>query len=181
MAHDIRGFFCVSWLKGFGIGRCGLQIYDPMSQEGHVRKKGVVSVFRTIFNTSNKGIANHHIDKRKLIQLIKPEFLFNSYVSTKSFRGFFLYLYLDLILNFITSEDITLFVYIGFDIKTSFSTFQTVVSLLTRNINTVRVWLKIPIITWFVIDFILTQLWIYIYFKYRINWSQYKIIIDNKT
>jgi hypothetical protein len=90
MAHDIRGFFCVSWLKGFGIGRCGLQIYDPISQEGHVRKKGVVSVCRTIFNTSNKGIAKHHIDKRKLIQLIKPEILFISYVSTKSFRGFFL-------------------------------------------------------------------------------------------
>jgi hypothetical protein len=103
-------------------------------------KKEVVSVCRTIFNTSNKGIAKHHIDKRKFIQLIKPEFLFNSYVSTKSFRGFFLYLYIDLILNFITSEDITLFVYIGFDIQTSFSTFQTVISLLTMNIHTVWVW-----------------------------------------
>jgi hypothetical protein len=60
-----------------------------MSQEGHVRKKGVVSVCRTIFNTSNKGVAKHHIDKRKCIQLIKPEFLINSYVSIKSFRGFF--------------------------------------------------------------------------------------------
>ena len=48
-------------------------------------------------------------------------------------------LYLDLIFNFITSEDITLFVYIGFDIKTSFSTFQTVMSLLTMNIHTVSV------------------------------------------
>ena len=78
----------------------------------------------------------------KLIQLIKPEFLFNSYVSTKSFRGFFFNIYLDLIFNFITSEDITLFVYIGFDIKTSFSTFQTVISLLTMNIHTVKVSLK---------------------------------------
>jgi hypothetical protein len=126
-------------VNGFGSGRGGLKIYDPMSQEGHVKEKEVVSVCRTIFNTSNKGIAKHHIDKRKLIQLIKPEFLFNSYVSTKSFRGFFLYLYIDLILNFITSEDITLFVYIGFDIQTSFSTFQTVMSLLTMNIHTVSV------------------------------------------
>jgi hypothetical protein len=116
-----------------------LQIYDPMSQEGHVRKKGVVSVCRTIFNTSNKGIAKHHIDKRKRIQLIKPEFLINSYVSTKSFSGCFSNIYLDLIFNFITSEDITLFVYIGSDIKTSFSTFQTVISLLTMNIHTVKV------------------------------------------
>ena len=90
-----------------------------MSQEGHVRKKGVVSVCETIFNTSNKGVAKHHIDKKKHIQLI------NSYASTKSLRGFFLYLYLDLIFNFITSEDIMLFVYIGFVIKTSFSNFQT--------------------------------------------------------
>ena len=127
-------FFWVSWLNGFGSGLCGLQIYDPMSQEGHVRKKGVVSVYGTIFNTSNKGVAKHHINKKKFIQLI------NSYVSTKSLRGFFLYLYLDLILNCITAEDITLFVYIGFDIKTSFSTFQTLISLLTMNIHTVRVW-----------------------------------------
>jgi deoxyinosine 3'endonuclease (endonuclease V) len=34
-----------------------------MSQEGHVRKKGVVSVYGTIFNTSNKGVAKHHINK----------------------------------------------------------------------------------------------------------------------
>jgi hypothetical protein len=67
-------------VNGFGSGRGGLQIYDPMSQEGHVKEKEVVSVCRTIFNTSNKGIAKHHIDKRKLIQLIKPEFLFNNYV-----------------------------------------------------------------------------------------------------
>ena len=78
-----------------------------MSQEGHVRKKGVVSVCRSIFNTSNTGIAKHHIDKRKLIQLMKPEFLFISYVSTKSFRGCFFNIYLDLILNFVKSEDIT--------------------------------------------------------------------------
>ena len=68
-----------------------------MSQEGHVRKKGVVSVCRTIFNTSNKGIAKHHIDKRKRIQLIKPEFLINSYVSIYSSRlilaDLFLYSY----------------------------------------------------------------------------------------
>lgn len=95
-----------------------------MSPKGHVGKKGVVRVCGTIFNTSNKGIAKHHIDKKNLIQLIKPEFLFNSYVSTKSFRGFFLYLYLDLILNFITSEDITLFVYIGSDIKLLFPLFK---------------------------------------------------------
>ena len=56
-----------------------------MSQEGHVRKTGVVSMCGTIFNTSNKGIAKHHIVKTKLIQLIK---LVNSYVSAKSFRGF---------------------------------------------------------------------------------------------
>ena len=43
----------------------GLQIYDPISQEGHVRKKGVVSMRGTIFNTSNKGIAKHHIDPTK--------------------------------------------------------------------------------------------------------------------
>ena len=126
-------------MNGFGSGLCGLQIYDPMSQEGHVRKRGVVSACRTIFNTSNKDIAKHHIDKRKLIQLIKPEFLFNSYVSIKSFRGWFFNLYLDLIINFITSEDITLFLYIGSDINTSFSTFQTVISLLTLNIHTVKV------------------------------------------
>ena len=52
---------------------------------------------------------------------------------------FFFNLYLYLIFNFITSEDITLFVYIGFDIQTSFSTFQTVISLLTMNIHTVKV------------------------------------------
>ena len=52
---------------------------------------------------------------------------------------FFYNLYLDLILNFITSEDITLFIYSGSDIATSFSTFQTVISLLTLNIHTVKV------------------------------------------
>jgi hypothetical protein len=34
------------------------------NQEGHVRKKVVVSVYGTIFNTSNKGVAKHHIDKK---------------------------------------------------------------------------------------------------------------------
>ena len=32
--------FCVSWLNGVGNGLTGLQIYDPMSQNGHGRKEG---------------------------------------------------------------------------------------------------------------------------------------------
>jgi uncharacterized membrane protein YGL010W len=96
-------------------------------------------VFVELFSIPQIKVSQNIILTKKLIQLIKPEFLINSYVSIKSFRGFFFNLYLDYIFNFITSEDITLFVYIGFDIKTSFSTFQAVISLLTMNIHTVKV------------------------------------------